>query len=71
MMDHDKKFVAFLERCQAVGIQLNPRKLRLKLSQVRIMDNFVRYKIVLPDPEKVTTIRNMLAPTHLQGVYRL
>ena len=37
MKDHDTKLVAFLERCQAVGIQFNPKKMRLKPSQVRFM----------------------------------
>ena len=56
MKDHDRKLVAFLERCQAVGIKLNPKKMRLKLSQVRFMGHLVTDKGVLPDPDKVTAI---------------
>ncbi|XP_048759452.2 uncharacterized protein K02A2.6-like [Ostrea edulis] len=69
--DHDEKLAAFLKRCQAVGIRLNPKKMRLKLSQVRFMRHLVTDKGVLPDPDKVAAIRNMPAPTDLHGVHRL
>ena len=58
-------------RCQAVGIQLNPEKMRLKLSQVQFMGHLVTDKDVLPDPDKVTAIRNLPAPIDLYGVHRL
>ena len=62
---------AFLMRCQAVGIQLNPEKMRLKLSQVQFMGHLVTDKDVLPDPDKVTAIRNLPAQIDLYGVHRL
>lgn len=71
MRDHDEKLVAFLQRCQAVGIRLNPKKMRLRLSQVGFMGHLVTDKGVLPDPDKVTAIRMMPAPTDLHGVHRL
>ena len=59
MKDHDRTLVTFLEWCQAVGIRLNPKKMRLKLSQVRFMGHLVADTGVLPDPDKVSAIRNM------------
>ena len=70
MKDHDRKLEAFLERCQAVGIKLNPKKMRLKLSPVRFMGHLVTGKGVLPKLDKVTAIRNIPAPTDLHGVHR-
>nr|XP_022301183.1 uncharacterized protein LOC111109395 [Crassostrea virginica] len=67
MKDHDRKLEAFLERCQAVGIKLNPKKMRLKLSPVRFMGHLVTGKWVQPKPDKVTAIRNIPAPTDLHG----
>ena len=57
--DHDRKLLAFLEWCQAIGIRLNHKKMLLKLSQVRFMGHLVTDTGVLPDPDKVSAIRNM------------
>ena len=44
--------------------------MRLKPSQVRFIGNIVTDKGLLQDPDKVTAIRNMPAPTDLYGVHR-
>ena len=67
---HDKIFRQLLERARQNGVRFNMKKLQLKVQTVKYLGNILTPDGVKPDPEKVSTILRMPAPTDSKGVQR-
>lgn len=50
--DHDRRFVALMERCLQKNIKLNPTKLQFKLTEVKFMGNIITANGMKADPDK-------------------
>ena len=59
MKDHDRNLVALLERAREVNLKLNPKKLKLRLSEVPFIGHLLTSTGVKPDPEKVRAVQKM------------
>ena len=64
--DHDRNLLALLEKCHAVGLTLNPNKLKFKCKTVPFFGNIVTDEGIKPDPSKVQAIKNWPVPTCLK-----
>ncbi|KXJ07207.1 Retrovirus-related Pol polyprotein from transposon opus [Exaiptasia diaphana] len=60
--DHDRRFVALMERCLQKNIKLNPDKLKFKQREVKFMGYIISDKGMQADPAKVKTITDMPTP---------
>ena len=69
--DHDRRFVALMERCSQKNIRLNPSKLQFKLKEVKFMGNIITHQGMQADPAKVSAITSMPAPRNKAGVQRI
>ena len=69
--DHDRKLVAFLDRCREQGIKLNKSKLTLRCPVISYLGHQVTNEGLRPDPEKVEAIVKMPPPEDVKGVRRL
>ena len=63
VQDHDHKLIALLERAREVNLKLNPKKLRLRLSEVPYTGHLLTPSGVKPDQEKVPAVQEMQNPT--------
>ena len=68
--DHDRRFVALMERCSQKNIRLNPSKLQFKLKEVKFMGNIITHQGMQADSAKVSAITSMPAPRNKAGVQR-
>lgn len=59
MEDHDRNLVALLERAREVNLKLNPKKLRLRLSEVPFIGHLLTSTGVKPDPEKARAVQEL------------
>ena len=59
LKDHDRNLVALLERAREVNLKLNPKKLKLRLSEVPFIGHLLTSTGVKPDPEKVRAVQKM------------
>ncbi|XP_041461547.1 uncharacterized protein K02A2.6-like [Lytechinus variegatus] len=71
LADHDKSLRKFLARARKVGLTLNKKKLRLRLSEVPYMGHLLTATGLKPDPKKVQAVVEMPTPTDKKGVQRL
>ena len=62
LKDHDRNLVALLERARAVNLKLNPKKLKLRLSEVPYIGHLLSANGLKPDPEKVRAVQDMPRP---------
>ena len=62
LKDHDRNLVALLERAREVNLKLNPKKLKLRLSEVPFIGHLLTSTGVKPDPEKVRAVQEMPVP---------
>ena len=69
--DHDRKLVAFLDRCREQGIKLNKSKLTLRCPVISYLGHQVTNEGLTRDPEKVEAIVKMPPPEDVKGVGRL
>ena len=53
LKDHDHNLVALLKRAREVNLKLNPKKLKLRLSEVPYIGQLLTSSGVKPDPDKV------------------
>ena len=63
VQDHDRNLIALLERAREVNLKLNPKKLKLRLSEVPYIGHLLTPSGVKPDPEKVRAVQEMPNPT--------
>ena len=68
--DHDRRFVALMERCLQKNIKLNPTKLQFKLTVVKFMGNIIIANGMKADPDKVTAITAMPTPRNKAALLR-
>ena len=66
--DHDRRFVALMERCSKKNIKLNQSKLEFKLKEV--MGNIITDQGMQADPDKVSVITAMAPPRNKAWVQR-
>jgi hypothetical protein len=71
VLDHDRKLVKLLERCQRQNIVLNKDKFKLRLAETPFMGNLLTSEGLKPDPNKVAAVKKMQRPTDVAGVRRL
>ena len=62
LKDHDRNLLALLERAREVNLKLNPKKLKLRLSEVPFIGHLLTSTGVKPDPEKVRAVQEMPVP---------
>ena len=63
--------MALLSRCRARNIQLNADKFKFKVQEVSYAGHVFTSEGLKVDPDKVTTIEQITAPTDKAGVRRL
>jgi len=68
--EHDARLVAFLQRCQERGIQLNRDKFVLKNTEITFMGHQITAAGLQADPEKVKAITEMKSPTNVEELRR-
>ena len=68
--DHDRRFIALMERCHQKNIKLNEKKLQFKLKEVKFMGTIISDKGMKPDPDKVTAITHLQTPQDKQALLR-
>ena len=61
--EHDEYLRALLQRCQEIGIKLNPAKFETSLSCLTFLGHRITRDGLQADPEKVQAISNMKAPS--------
>ena len=61
--EHDKNLKALLQKCQSVGIKLNPQKLELKSESVSFLGHLITKEGLKVDPTKVQSITRWSRPT--------
>ena len=49
--DHDRRYIALMERCHQRSIKLNAGKLRFKLKEVKFMGTIIWDNGMKPDPD--------------------
>ena len=64
--DHDANPTAVLERARATGLCFNDKTMVVRLKRIPFFGNIIGDDGIEPDPEKVTTICNMTAPTDVK-----
>jgi len=68
--DHDRRFVAQMERCLQKNIKLNPTKLQFKVTEVKFMGSIITANGIKADPDKVTAITTMPTPRNKAALLR-
>jgi hypothetical protein len=68
--DHDRRFVALMERCIKENIKLNPDKVQFKLKEVKFMGNLLSEAGMKADPDKISAITQMPAPHNKAALQR-
>ena len=71
LVDHDRNFMALMQRAQEVNLKFNKSKLQFRLTEVPYMGHLLTDQGVKPDPLKVEAITNMPRPNDAKGVLRL
>ena len=61
--DHEANLTAVLERARVTGLCFNDKKTVVRCKRIPFFGNIIGADGIEPDPEKVTAIRNMTAPT--------
>ena len=68
--DHDRRFIALMERCHQRNIKLNAQKLQFKLKEVKFMGTIITDQGMKPDPDKAAAITQMPAPQNKPALLR-
>jgi hypothetical protein len=68
--EHDKRLLAFLKKCQEVGIKLSKEKLELAKDSITFMGHRISKNGLESDPHKVTAIKAMARPTNIEELRR-
>ena len=68
--DHDRWFIALMERCHHKNIKWNPQKLQFKLKEVKFMGTTLTDQGMKPDPDKVAAITQLPTPQDKPAVLR-
>ena len=66
--DHDANLTAVLERARATGVCFNDKKMVVRCKRIPFFGNIICADGIEPEPEKVTAICNMTAPTDVKDL---
>ena len=61
-MEHDKSFLAFMEKCMSNNLTLNSEKIQFKQSQVSFYGHCWLQQGISPDPKKIEALNHMEFP---------
>ena len=61
-MEHDRNFLAFMEKCMRNNLTLNSEKIQFKQSQVSFYGHCWSTHGISPDPKKIQALTNMEFP---------
>ena len=68
IQDHDKNFVALLNKCKEKNISINKDKVQFRKTEVPYMGNLLTSDGLKPDPKKVEAIKALKPPSDVTGV---
>ena len=63
-MEHDRNFLAFMEKCMSNNLTLNLEKIQLKQSQVSFYGHYWSKHGITPDPKKIQALTHMKFPSN-------
>ncbi|CAM1332867.1 Uncharacterised protein r2_g4210 [Pycnogonum litorale] len=69
--EHDRRLFAVLDRLQEVGLTLNPKKCKFRLHSLTFFGHQITSDGISPSEEKVSAIRDALAPKNVSEVRSL
>ena len=69
-MEHDRNFLAFMEKCMSNNLTLNSENIQFKQSQVSICGHCWSKHGIAPDPKKIQALDSCGIPTR-QGNYEI
>ena len=61
-MEHDRNFLAFMEKCMSNNLTLNSEKIQFKQSQVSFYGHCWSKHGIAPDPKKIQALTHMAFP---------
>ena len=61
-MEHDRNFLAFMEKCMENNLTLNSEKIQFKQTQVSFYDHCWSTHRISPDPKKIQALKHMEFP---------
>ena len=61
-MEHDRNFLAFMEKCMENNLTLNLEKIQFKQSQVSFYGHIWSENSISPDPKKIQALKHMEFP---------
>ena len=61
-MEHDRNFLAFMEKCMGNNLTLNSEKIQFKQSQVSFYGHIWSKHGISPDPKKIQALMHMEFP---------
>ena len=61
-MEHDRNFLAFMEKCMSNNLTLNLAKIQFKQSQVSFYGHYWSKHGISPDPKKIQALNHMEFP---------
>ena len=61
-MEHDRNFLAFMEKCMENNLTLNSEKIQFKQTQVSFYGHCWSQQGISPDPKKIQALKHMEFP---------
>ena len=61
-MEHDRNFLAFMEKCMENNLTLNSEKIQFKQTQVSFYGHISLKHSISPDPKKIQALKHMEFP---------
>ena len=65
-MEHDRNFLAFMEKCKSNNLTLNAKKIQFKQTQVSLYGHCWLKQGISLDPKKIETLNHMEFPPDKQ-----
>ena len=62
VMEHDRNFLAFMEKCMENNLTLNSEKIQFKQTQVSFYGHIWSKHSISPDPKKIQALKHMEFP---------
>ena len=68
--EHDSRVIAVLKRLEAAGVTLNSEKCEFRREKVKFLGHIIDSQGIRADPEKISAITKMKAPTNVTELRR-
>ena len=68
--EHDERLTQALKKITAAGVTLNPKKCEFGKEQLKFLGHLIDREGIRADPDKITAITEMKAPTHVSELRR-